>query len=244
MGKWDEMQVEFSWVHSRRQQDTQQHSCGMLLFTTDYPDYVRVSCFSCMTALLNIASPWLGLCLSAKRPFDSHAHAKATSTASVSPLTRQPCFTLLTSFMLGPCLLSTKDFDMALLMSRFLLNLFSYWSPTSPPFLFLKCSQCRLVFSPSSYFWIAQHPTEKVQKHINSNTPIFIRYQKECLRMLDRLQPCSSSNIVFAISAGEMTRSYALCIANICCLRCFKFNVSLLFSQAPKDTLIHCREQQ
>jgi hypothetical protein len=37
---------------------------------------------------------------------------------------------LLTSFMPGPCLLSTKVFDMALQVSKFFLNLFSYWSPT------------------------------------------------------------------------------------------------------------------
>jgi hypothetical protein len=85
---------------------------------------------------------------------------------------------LLTSFILVPCLLSTKDFDMSLLMSRFLIILFSYWSPTSPPFLFLKYSWCCLLFSPRSYFWIAQHPIEKVQKQISRKTPIFMRYQK------------------------------------------------------------------
>jgi hypothetical protein len=42
-------------------------------------------------ALLNLASPWLGLCLSVKRPFDSLAHVKAKSTTLVSPLARQPC---------------------------------------------------------------------------------------------------------------------------------------------------------
>jgi hypothetical protein len=36
MGKQDEMQVEFSWVQLRRWQE--QHSCGVLLFSTDYPD--------------------------------------------------------------------------------------------------------------------------------------------------------------------------------------------------------------
>jgi hypothetical protein len=127
---------------------------------------------------------------------DIDAHAKVTSTASASSLARQPCRTLLTSFMLGPCLLSTKDLDMALLMSKFLLSLFNYWSLTSPPFLFLKCFWCRLVFSPKSCLWIARHPTEKVQKQINSKTPIPMRYQKECLRMLNGLKPCSSSNIV------------------------------------------------
>jgi hypothetical protein len=39
---------------------------------------------------------------------------------------------LLTSFMPGPCLLSTKVFDMALHMSKFFLSLFSYWPPTRP----------------------------------------------------------------------------------------------------------------
>jgi hypothetical protein len=59
--------------------------------------------------------------------WQSHARVKATCTASVSPLARQPCWTLLT---LGLCLLSTKGLDMTMLMSKFLLSLFSYWSPT------------------------------------------------------------------------------------------------------------------
>jgi hypothetical protein len=46
-----------------------------------------------------------------------------------SPLVRQPCWTLLTSFVPGPCLLSTKVFDIALHISKFLLSLFRYWSP-------------------------------------------------------------------------------------------------------------------
>jgi hypothetical protein len=66
MGKQGEMQVEFSWVQLHRWQE--RSSCGMLLFTTDYPDQVSMSCFSFKVALLNLASPWLGLCLLAKRP--------------------------------------------------------------------------------------------------------------------------------------------------------------------------------
>jgi hypothetical protein len=62
--------------------------------------------------------------------WQSHPHAKATFTASVSLPARLPCWTLLTSFMTGLCLLSTKDFYTALLMSKFLLSLFSYWSST------------------------------------------------------------------------------------------------------------------
>jgi hypothetical protein len=72
---------------------------------------------------------WVHAC-QPRGPWHSQAHVKATSTASVSPLARQPCGTLLTSFVLGPCLLSTKDLDVAMLMLRFLLSLFSYWSPT------------------------------------------------------------------------------------------------------------------
>jgi hypothetical protein len=37
---------------------------------------------------------------------------------------------LLTFFVPGPCLLSTKVFDTTLNMSKFFLSLFSYWSPT------------------------------------------------------------------------------------------------------------------
>jgi hypothetical protein len=37
---------------------------------------------------------------------------------------------LLTSFVLGPCFLSTKVFDTTLHMSEFFLSLFRYWSPT------------------------------------------------------------------------------------------------------------------
>jgi hypothetical protein len=181
------MQVKFSWVQSCRQQE--QRSCGMLLFSTDYPDQVSVSCFPCKAALLNPASTWLGLCLSVKRPL-----TEPCSYQGLFPLPQ---------------------------------------SPTSPPFLFLKCFWCRLAFSPRSCLWIAWHLTEKVQKQISSETLISIRYQKECLRILNGLKPCSSSNIVFAMLVGEMTRSYALCIASICYLRCCKFKVSLLFSQAP-----------
>jgi hypothetical protein len=64
--KQGEMQVRFSWIQSYRLQD--QRSYGMLLFSTDYPAQVSVSYFSCKAALLNLASPWLGPCLSAKRP--------------------------------------------------------------------------------------------------------------------------------------------------------------------------------
>jgi hypothetical protein len=60
------MQVKFSWVQSCRQQE--KGSCGMLLFSADYPDLVSVSCCSCKAVLLNLAFPWLGLCLLAKRP--------------------------------------------------------------------------------------------------------------------------------------------------------------------------------
>jgi hypothetical protein len=90
MGKWDEVQVMFSWVQLRRQQE--QHSCGMFLFTTDYLDYVNISCFPCKITLLNLASPWLGPCLSAKEPFDrAMLIPRSIATASVFLLTRQPC---------------------------------------------------------------------------------------------------------------------------------------------------------
>jgi hypothetical protein len=62
----------------------------------------------------------------------------------------------------------------------------------------------------------ARHQTKKAQKQISSKTAILMRYQKESLRTLNRLKPCSSSKIVFALSAREMIPSYALCIANIC----------------------------
>jgi hypothetical protein len=108
-----------------------QRSCGMSLFTADYPDFVNMLCFPCKAALLNLASPWLGPCLSAKGPFDRAVlMLRSISTASVSLLARQPCWALLTSFVLGPCLLSTKVFDTALHMSKFFLSLFSYWSLT------------------------------------------------------------------------------------------------------------------
>jgi hypothetical protein len=81
--KRGEMQVECSWVQLHRQQE--QRSCGMLLFSTDYPDQFSMSCFSCKAASLNLASPWLGPCLSAKRPFDrARLMSRPTSTASVS----------------------------------------------------------------------------------------------------------------------------------------------------------------
>jgi hypothetical protein len=55
MGIWGEMQVEFSWVQSCRWQE--QHSCGMLLFTTDYPVgsacpvfLVRQPCWTLLTS--------------------------------------------------------------------------------------------------------------------------------------------------------------------------------------------------
>jgi hypothetical protein len=83
-----------------RQQE--QHSCGMLLFTADYPDFVNMPCFPCKAALLSLASPWLGPCLSAKGPFDRAVlMPRSISTASVSLLARQPCWTLLTSFVPG-----------------------------------------------------------------------------------------------------------------------------------------------
>jgi hypothetical protein len=93
-------------------------SHSMLLFTVDYPDYVNIPCFSWKVALLKLASPWLGLCLSAK----VYLHCLSLPTYKAA--------TLLTSFVLGPCLLSTKIFDTALHMSKFLLSLFSYWFPT------------------------------------------------------------------------------------------------------------------
>jgi hypothetical protein len=102
----------------------------MLLFTADYPDYINMPCFPCKAALLNLASPWLGPCLSAKGPIDRAVlMPRSISTASVCLFARQPGRTLLTSFVLGPFLLSTKVFDTALHMPKFLLSLFSYWSP-------------------------------------------------------------------------------------------------------------------
>jgi hypothetical protein len=102
IGKRGEMQMESSWVQLHGQQE--QSSCGMLLFSTDYPDQVSVSCCSCKAALPSLAY----------------------------------------FFVPGPCLLSTKGLDMAMLTSTFLLSRFSYWSPhwgamitlcPSPPFL-------------------------------------------------------------------------------------------------------------
>jgi hypothetical protein len=66
MKKQGKMQIEFSWAQWHRWQE--QGSCGMLLFSTDYPAQVSMSCFSCKAALLNLASPWLGLRLSVKKP--------------------------------------------------------------------------------------------------------------------------------------------------------------------------------
>jgi hypothetical protein len=63
--------------------------------------------------------------------WQSCAHARSVSTASVFLLARQPCWTLLTSFVTELCLLSTNVFDKALHMSKFFLSLFSYWSPTA-----------------------------------------------------------------------------------------------------------------
>jgi hypothetical protein len=54
MGKWGEMQVNFSWVQWHRLQE--QHTCGMLLFTTDYPHYISMYCFPCKGVFLNLAS--------------------------------------------------------------------------------------------------------------------------------------------------------------------------------------------
>jgi hypothetical protein len=96
MGKWDEMQVEFSWVWSSRRQE--QSSCGVLLFTTDYPVsqcQVSVSCFSCKAALLNLVSPWLGPCLSAKRPLTEPCSCQGLVPLAQSPLLNvsfaEPC---------------------------------------------------------------------------------------------------------------------------------------------------------
>jgi hypothetical protein len=119
-GKQVERQVKFSWVQSCRQQE--QLSCGMLLFTTDYPD--------CQHVLFSLASPWLGPCLSAKRPFDSCAHAKVylhclslpTCNASLAdPCSPPSCQGFAFSAqrtLTRPC--SGQSF----------FSLFSYWSPT------------------------------------------------------------------------------------------------------------------
>jgi hypothetical protein len=114
---------------SSRQQE--QHSCGMLLFTAGYPDFVNMPCFSCKAALLNLASPWLGLCLSARGPLTEPWSCQSLSPLPQTPYLQSsladPCSPPL---CLGPCLFSTKVFDMALHMSKFFLSLFSYWSPT------------------------------------------------------------------------------------------------------------------
>jgi hypothetical protein len=55
VGKRGGVQVAFSWVQSSRRQE--QHSCGMLLFTADYHDYINMLCFPCKAALLNLVSP-------------------------------------------------------------------------------------------------------------------------------------------------------------------------------------------
>jgi hypothetical protein len=65
VGKRGEGQVNFLWVQSRRQQE--QSSCGVLLFSTDYPDFVNMP-FSLTGSLAEPCLPWLGPCLPAKRP--------------------------------------------------------------------------------------------------------------------------------------------------------------------------------
>jgi hypothetical protein len=65
-GKAGRRADQFSWVQLCRRQE--QRSCGTLLFTADYTDFVSMSCFPCKAALLNLASPSLGLCLSTKGP--------------------------------------------------------------------------------------------------------------------------------------------------------------------------------
>jgi hypothetical protein len=82
------MQVKFSWVQSRRWKE--QCSGGMLLFSTEYPDQVSLSYFSCKAALLSLALPWLGPCLSAKRPLTelcsaSVSHILVHSFSDFSP---------------------------------------------------------------------------------------------------------------------------------------------------------------
>jgi hypothetical protein len=75
MRKRGEMQVKFSWVQLPRWQE--QRSCGMLLFSTDYPDQVSMSCFSCKAALMTLACPWLGTAYQPRGPWHSCAHVKA-----------------------------------------------------------------------------------------------------------------------------------------------------------------------
>jgi hypothetical protein len=47
--------------------------------------------------------------------------------------------------------------------------------------------------------------TESKQKQQIINNTMPMKYQKEYFRVLRGLNPCNSSNIVFAISAGEAT---------------------------------------
>jgi hypothetical protein len=66
VGKWAEVQVEFSWVQSHRRQE--QRSCGMLLLTADHPD-CQHALFSLQGSLAEPCSPpsCQGLAFSAQR---------------------------------------------------------------------------------------------------------------------------------------------------------------------------------
>jgi hypothetical protein len=93
-----------------------------------------VPCFPCKAALLNLASSWLGPYLATKGPFDR------AMLMLQSPYLHAALLNHAHLLCARPCLLSTKVFDTALHMSKFLLSLFGYWSPTlyPQPFLFLS----------------------------------------------------------------------------------------------------------
>jgi hypothetical protein len=113
VGKWDEVQVEVSWVQSYRRRE--QHSCGMSLFTVR-----QHVLFSLQGSVAEPCLPLAGPCLSAKGLFDTAVlMPRSISTASVSLLARLN----LAHLHAGAFLLSTKVFDTALHMSKFFSSL-------------------------------------------------------------------------------------------------------------------------
>jgi hypothetical protein len=63
---------------------------------------------------------------------------------------------------------------------------------------------------------IFQVLTESKQKQQIINNTMPMKYQKEYFRVLKGLNPCNSSNIVFAISAGAAPDRVLNCMAKIC----------------------------
>jgi hypothetical protein len=112
------MQVKFSWV--------QLHSCGTLLFSqailTRSPCPVFLARQACWTL-----APLGWICLSAKRPMTELWSCQGLFPLPVSLLQgslAEPCSPTL-------CWGLAFSAQRTLLMSKFLLSLFSYWSPTT-----------------------------------------------------------------------------------------------------------------